>query len=944
MEVIIAILGVTGVVVAILTNLTNIFKFTQEQRDRRRQARVTQTLNDATPPHAAKAATSPQLESSSIGTVRQPASTPAPPPHTILTPDQRLRVFVSSTLQELAEERLAAKTAITELRLNPVMFELGARAHPPRALYRAYLEQSHIFVGIYWQRYGWVAPGETISGLEDEYHLSGNRPKLIYVKTPADEREERLKTLLKQIQTDDQVSYKSFSTPEELGELLENDLAVLLTERFAASLGTAQVSETPPDELVLPESNLPEPPTPLIGREAELQKVSTLLGKQEVRLVTLTGPGGVGKSRLGLEVARRLQAVFKDGVHFIPLSAVTDPNLVLPTIAKILEIPEDANKPILETFERHLEDKQLLLLLDNFEHITSAAPALSELLAEAPGLELLVTSRAPLRIAAEYVCAVPPLALPSVGHSPFEAMRDTEAVRLFRDRAKAVKDDFELTVDNARAVAELCYHLDGLPLAIELAAARVPLLSPKAILKRLDKRFDLLKGGARDLPERQQTLQNTLDWSFQLLSEADKRLFTRLAVFVGGGSLEAAEALCEAEADSNVLEGLASLVEKSLLKGSEVQGEPRFWMLETVREFAVRHFEASGEAESLRRRHAQYFLALSEAASAFIKNADKGWLDKLELEHDNFRSALRWSERHDPELGLRLAGRLAPFWRYRTFTREGRTWLDSFLAKTNAQNVSEDRARALHGQGHLAWLQGDFAAAQVSYDSALILYRELGLEAATADTLNNLAILAVEQDGDFARARALFEECVVLGRKLGQPDRLDFALSNLAMVTLHEGDPKTARTLQEEALQLSRAAGNLHQEAIAHFNLGDIAKTLGEVAVARHHYTKALTVSADLKDKEGMAYSLERFAKLAARDGEATKAVKLFGCSEALRESIGNPRPPGQDKDEDFDLLTQTKTRLGEAVFAATWTEGRALSLDKAIALALQPYAPTPAA
>jgi predicted ATPase len=855
---------------------------------------------------------------------------------TILTPDQRLRVFVSSTLQELAEERKAAKTAITELRLNPVMFELGARAHPPRALYRAYLEQSHIFVGIYWQRYGWVAPGETISGLEDEYQLSGNRPKLIYVKTPANEREDRLKTLLKQIQSDDQVSYKSFSTPRELQELLENDLAILLTERFAASLVLDQKVETQSTpakpEYLLPLSNLPESPTPFIGREVELEKISALLEKQEVRLVTLTGPGGVGKSRLGLELARRLQSVFKDGVYFVGLSTITDPALVIPTIAKVLEIPESKTLSPLEALKHHLEHKHVLLLLDNFEQVIEAAPALSELLSEAPGLELLVTSRASLRIAAEHVCAVPPLTLPSVGRSPLEAIRNTEAVQLFTDRAKAAKQDFELTVDNALAVAEICYRLDGLPLAIELAAARVPLLTPQAILKRLDKRFDLLKGGARDLPTRQQTLKNTIDWSFQLLSDADKRLFTRLAVFAGSSSLEAIEALNQEDNDINVLEGLSSLVEKSLLKQTDVAGEPRFRMLETIREFALVMLEKSGDTRNVRQKHAQYFLDLSEAAVPHLTKGDKAWLDKLELEHDNLRAALRWAEANDVALGLRFVIALRRFWWLRSFISEGRMWLSTLLAKTKVEEANENRAKALHGLGVMAWLQSDFATAQKSFEEALVINRELNLDEAVAETLNNLGILAIER-GNLKQARALLEECIPIRRKLGDETGLAPVLVNLAIVANEEGDPKAGRGLLEEALKLQRAAGNIWGEATAHINLGGIAVALNEISVAEEHYSKALEIVSDLGDKEGIAYTLEGFASLAVLEGNMLKAAQLFGAGEAVREAIGNPRPPSGGHDEYQAHLAKAKTQLGEAAFTAARAEGRSFSLEQAVAL-----------
>jgi predicted ATPase len=857
---------------------------------------------------------------------------------TILTPDQRLRVFVSSTLQELAEERKAAKTAITELRLNPVMFELGARAHPPRALYRAYLEQSHIFVGIYWQRYGWVAPGETISGLEDEYQLSGS-PKLIYVKTPANEREDRLKTLLKQIQSDDQVSYKSFSTPRELQELLENDLALLLTERFAASLflERAQEPQRVPvnPEYVLPPSNLPESPTPLIGREVELQKISSLLEKQEVRLVTLTGPGGVGKTRLGLEVAKRLHGVFRDGVYFVGLSAVTDPALVLPTIAKVLEIPENKTLSSLESLKHHLEHKQLLLVLDNFEQVTEAAPALSELLSEAPGLELLVTSRSPLRISAEYVCVVPPLTLPHGGRSPLEAIRATEAVRLFTDRAKAAKADFELTVDNALAVAEICYRLDGLPLAIELAAARVPLLTPQAILKRLDKRFDLLKGGARDLPTRQQTLKNTIDWSFQLLSEVDKRLFTRLAIFASSSSLEAIEALNQDDKDINVLEGLASLVEKSLLKQTEVAGEPRFKMLETIREFALVKLQENNDSEALQKKHAQYFLGLAETSAPFIKKGDKTWLDKLELEHDNFRSALRWATVHDVELGLRLGVKLTRFWWTRGFTREGRSWLDALLAQAQSGEAAKYRAHALHSAGTLAWMQSDFAAAEKNHAEALEMFRHLKLEDGMADALNGLAIIAIER-GELAKSRALQEETIALRKKLDDKSGLAASLSNLGLVEGQEGDLLGARAHYQEALKLQQDLGDTWGSVTTYINLAGVAYHLGEFKEAETYSRQALTIAADIGDKESVAYALEGFGALATAQKDYTRAARVFGAASALREATNNPLPPSGGRDEYDQLVSTVREKLGDETMTASWTEGRALSLDKAIALALQ--------
>lgn len=387
-----------------------------------------------------------------------------------------------------------------------------------------------------------------------------------------------------------------------------------------------------------------------------------LLLDRDVRLVTLLGPGGVGKSRLAFEVAGHVQASFRDGVYFVPLSAVSDPSLVVPAIAGTLGVREGSGLSLVESLKEHLQDKDLLLLLDNFEQVVSAAPLLSDLLAAAPALKIMVTSRSALRLSTEHVYVVPPLTLPNGKRSPFEAIRDTEAVRLFTERAQAIKPGFSLGVDNALAVAEICYRLDGLPLAIELAAAWVQLLTPQALLKRLDKRFELLKTGARDLPARQQTLRSTIDWSYGLLGDEDKRLFDRLTVFAGGCSLEAAEAVCgEANADS--LEGLASLVEKSLLQGSEKGGEPRFMMLESIREYALERLEARGdERAAIRQRHAEFFLKLAKEASRELKGGDQAlWLNRLELEHDNLRAALRWTLANHLDLALQLSSGLVRF-------------------------------------------------------------------------------------------------------------------------------------------------------------------------------------------------------------------------------------------------------------------------------------------
>jgi predicted ATPase len=611
------------------------------------------------------------------------AATPGHVPAAIRTPDQRLRVFVSSTLQELAPERAAARQAITGLRLSPVLFELGARPHPPRELYRAYLAQSDVFIGIYWQRYGWVAPGETISGLEDEYRLSGDKPKLMYVKTPAPAREPGLQALLHRIQADDTVSYKPFATLDELRELIENDLALLLTERFEQAQAA---TSAPPASAERRRTNLPVQRSPLLGRKQELATATGLLQRDDVGLLTLTGPGGIGKTRLGLCVAANLLEHFADGVFVVSLAPITDPALVTSAIAQALGVRETGGRPLVESLKDDLRDKRLLLVLDNFEQVVAAAPLVAELLSTCPQIKVLVTSRTPLHVHEEQELAVPPLALPDPRHPPAaKRLSEYAAVELFVQRAQDARPDFMVTNDNASAVAEICRRLDGLPLAIELAAARVRVLPPAALLARLERRLPLLTGGAQDLPARQRTMRGAIAWSYDLLDEREKTLFRRLSVFVGGCTLEAAEAVCNAAGDLalDVLDGVASLVDKSLLHLHAGDAEPRFGMLDTIREYALERLAESGEEDAVRQQHATYYWGLIEEAESYVSSAARQvWLDRLEAEHDNLRAALGWSETgtSDTETGRRLVGALSWFWFLRGYLGAGQRWIEDALA------------------------------------------------------------------------------------------------------------------------------------------------------------------------------------------------------------------------------------------------------------------------
>jgi predicted ATPase len=557
------------------------------------------------------------------------------------------------------------REAVTRLRLVPVMFELGARPHPPRPVYRAYLAQSQVFVGIYWQSYGWVAPGEQISGLEDEYLLSAGLPRLIYVKSPAPDREPRLAQLLARIRDEGGVSYQRFADPAELQQLVENDLAVLLSERFEMSRSQDAAAGDAPAT-----GALPVPATPLLGREREVAAVEGLVVREGVRLVTLTGPGGVGKSRLAVEAARRLGPGFADGVRFVELASVSAADLVAAAIAAGLGLNTTAGRLITD-LESYLRAARLLLVLDNFEQVIDAAPLLAEVLAAAPGVVVLVTSRTVLRLRGEHEFAVPPLPVPPAGSSPDpEELQRYASVGLFVERAHAAAPGFELTGGNAAAVAEICRRLDGLPLAIELAAARVRLLPPQALLPRLGQQLSLLMGGARDLPERQRTLKNTLDWSYGLLSASEQALFARLGVFAGPFSLPAAQAVGADPADQGqatgpgpVLDTLGSLVDASLVQADTRGGEPRFVLLETIRDYALERL-GDGDRVQAQDRHAAYFLALAEPAAAELAGPGQlAWLDRLEAKHDDLLVAMSWLVEHGPpEQALRLFWVTWKFW------------------------------------------------------------------------------------------------------------------------------------------------------------------------------------------------------------------------------------------------------------------------------------------
>ncbi len=719
--------------------------------------------------------------------------------------------------------------------------------------------------------------------------------------------------------------------------------------------------------------NLPVQLTPLLGREHEVATVTALLRQDAVRLVTLTGPGGIGKTRLALQVAAELVDDFADGVWFVSLSRLADPALVVPTIARTLGLREVGGQPMATTLAGYLRDKQVLLVLDNCEQVVVAAPALAELLQTCAALTVLVTSRVALHLRGEKEYPLPPLALPPVAgpvpprRSP-KQLTEYAAVALFLQRAQDAQPDFQVTAATAPAVAAICARLDGLPLALELAAVRVKLLPPAALLRRLERALPLLTGGARDLEARQQTMRATLAWSEDLLQPEERRLFRRLAVFVGGFTLEAAEAVCAAPAEAptlgmGVLEGLAALVDHSLVQqqpvGDEEEeegGEARFRLLYVVREYALERLEASGEADALRRAHAAYYLSLVEERAFAVWGAEPGpWKARLEREHDNFRTALAWAhERGEVELGLRLAASLGPFWYHGGHITEGRGWAEGLLAlapRTAGEGDASGagaavglavsaaaRAKVLVMASNFALVQRDDERALAAAEEGLALAR--GQQAGWAVGLA-LATLGeiVWGRGDLERATACLEESVVQLRAVGEPEIAATYLALVGAIALERGDLERATAYCEESLAFARRTGADHPEGIALACLTHVARQRGDLAGAESLGREQLLVWRRLGDPAGLAGGLEDLALTAAAAqprgrARAERAARLLGAAAALRERVGVLRRRwwGADLERDAALA---RAALGEARWAAAYAAGRALALEEAVAEAL---------
>ncbi len=748
---------------------------------------------------------------------------------------------------------------------------------------------------------------------------------------------------------------------------------------------------------------LPAPLTPLVGRDEESARVVALLKDLSVRLVTLSGPGGVGKTRLALRVATTLDPVgspgpqgptpFPAGIGFVHLAPVVDTRLVASAIAGSLRISHD-DLPAFDAITDTIGSCRMLLVLDNYEQLMPSAPLITDLLTACPGLKVLVTSRSLLRISGEYDVRVAPLAIPSARNGvTLAALSASDAARLFIERSRAILPGGGLSDADAPAIAEICALLDGLPLAIELAAARVAILSPAMLAQRLDQRLPLLTGGARDLPARQQTLRGAIAWSDDLLPPAERWLFHRLAVFSGGFALEAAAALLgdspyvvEERGDTSLsgraLEYVSSLMGHSLLlRLDPAGGAPRFGMLGTLREYATECLQADGDDKVARRQHAEYVLGVArQAMDEFSGPHQRLWIERIEADHDNVRAALSWALEHDPETALQLAAALWRFWEIRGFLLEGRSWLERALA-TPAQVPEGLRATALNNLGNLTYRLADFANARELYQRSLAINRELNDQRAVADSLNNLGLVTSAQ-GDYVAGRAFLQESLNLRRQQDQPARLSLGLHNLGEMEIEAGDAAKAIPLLDEALELRQCRGDDRGAAYVRYNLGRAALARGDLVSGEAGLREALTIfrevgekigtadclielgllalslddagrgvdsleeglllRIDLGDKRGVIAGLEAVAHLAASRGNLPAAARLMGASSHHRDVLHIP-PPGHGQAERRRVLDAIERSLGQTSSVALQAESAGWTLSQALDAAFAELARDPA-
>jgi predicted ATPase len=839
----------------------------------------------------------------------------------IRTPDQRLRVFVSSTLEELAAERAAARAAIEQLRMAPVMFESGARPHPAQAVYRAYLEQSDVFVGIYWQRYGWVGPGMTISGLEDELRLAGDMPRLLYFKVPAPGMEPGLARMLEKVEAEGRSAYKTFAGAEELRALVLTDLATMLAERFGGGGRDG------------PRLLAPSPVTALVGRDDDVDGVARLLDAQDRRLVVLTGAGGIGKTRLALAVMEHTKAHWRDGAAFVDLSSVTDSRLVPDAIAAALGLVVQGREQPLDTLARRLAGRNMLIVVDNFEQVLEAAPMLADLLQRAPELHLLVTSRVVLRVRGEQEWMVAPLRCPAAGAAPAE-LAEAPAVRLLVERVRDVQPGFELTSENAQAVGELCRRLDGLPLALELAAAWMRLLTPDQMLARLYERLDR-PGALADLPGRQQTLTDTIEWSYDLLPAPAQQLLARLSVFAAPFTTGAAEAVCGQDG-ADAVAGLSTLLDYSMVSPAERRdGERAFRLLEPIRRFAAARLENADETLTRLERH---LLDVLKTASATHGSQDRDML-RLDSEQPNLQVVLGWLARNGGPSGPLLQA-LGDVWVWMLvrghFRRTSELWQQIESLPEESLRTDRDRLARSHLTADKLLNDGGFAEAVSLVDEILPDARRLEQPSRFGMTLMGRGI--ARPYTAHSPARADFEEALAVVRDAGDPLVLGYVLAHFGSFLCVDGDAARARVLHEEMLQIARSLGDQNLRAEAHYDLALDALSAGDVASSRPHLAASVQYYRNLDHLDGLTRCLGALTALALADEHPHLAARLIGATAAARDRIGlTPWPAVSEAERRTNERAQAL--LPRSEYAAQVAAGRSLTIEDALTQALQTLA-----
>jgi predicted ATPase len=846
----------------------------------------------------------------------------------IRTPDQRLRIFVSSSMRELAEERAAVRQAIQRLHLTPVLFDQGARPYPPRDLYLAYLNQSDVFIGIYGDSYGWVAPGSEVSGLEDEYFAAAGRPRLVYVRTPAPDRDRRLAEMLKRVEQSG-VSYHTFHEPGDLADLISDDLALLVSDRFG---GRGQPSPPATPEAVHKIGrDAPGAANRFIGRREELAEVIGLVTDSGNRLVTLIGAGGIGKSRLAMQAAASAAASF-DGIAVAELDQIAAARTpIMSAIASALGVPESTGSSLLDSVVGYVGSRHLLLVLDDFEHLLESAPLIAELIARTAWMTVLVTSRERLHLTGEHVFEVPPMALPGPSEDP-EASRRSDSVELFTDRAAAAGATLRLDDHEIQAVIEICKRLDSLPLAIELAASRARTLELDELNRMLDTGLGLLTGGASDLPPRQQTLRAAIGWSVDLLSEVDRRLFARLGVFSGSFALEAAQTVCDTDALA-LFDGISSLVDKALLRPDHsVHGQPRFAMLSVIREYAGDELASAGERDRLRQAHADYYRGLVLDGARRLRMGDmRTAINQHVADQANISAALQWFIETRESVAVAEFGLACwPVWFSLGRYAEGQQAMERAVAADLAL-TEHDRASVMLALGMMLFERGDYARAPDILEQALWRYTERGdlHHAATASVaLGVIAGLRGEDEG-LRQLSGAVEDV----RGLDDRWTLGYALLALGSTLIARDRDTEAIGPLEESAAISRDGDDMALLSNALIGLGKVHLRRNDAAEAQRQLEASLELAIGLANRETIARALDTFAASAAQVDDAAAGATLLGAADGIRRSVGAD-VWAIDRASHDDTRERLEAALGARSYGRLADEGAALSMDEVLDMA----------